>query len=539
MHYPTSSPPVLTEEERDDIRYIIQKATKGQACTMDLTDPREYRFYKRQLELGGITQELFPQTHQVVEQLARGEGRLATDQTQGAMVNPGSPVNVISQIASQDNGVNYITAAMSSIPGGTYDTTITIGLYDENLNLIGPLNSQKQSGNGTGFSVSTTGQFPTPIPPQGRMLYSIASIQYTTAGGSTLDNVVTDTFNFPKEINNIDPRDINKDNVIKVCLTRTAPDCDYAHNYNGTVEIPIQGNILYFGSIDVDNNGKPVNASNVIQIIRTDQGGNPLTPPSGFNFFNDPNTRVSGATLSWNLSWVSFGTANFNSGDQVYYVFSVVVQVGGQDVTAFITNAPSTVVPGQTALNTLKIPAMVVVYGCLSADSLISMADGTGKRVADVEAGDRVMSNAAGVALTVEDTVEGTEQEPMIRIMDEEGHSLLITAGHPVCTKNGIRLARQLEIGDEVLTSKGSSLITGLSEEMYPGIVYNLNVGLPGDGVDLTTDNTTFIASGIIVGDGRMQRYYGNLVRATREDVLQRIPVEWHQDYLNSLSLPD
>lgn len=178
---------------------------------------------------------------------------------------------------------------------------------------------------------------------------------------------------------------------------------------------------------------------------------------------------------------------------------------------------------------------MVVLYGCLSADSTILMADGTEKRIADIETGDQVISDAAGIVLTVEDKVEGTEEEPMIRIADEAEHSLLITSGHPLCTTNGIRLARQLQLGDTVLTRDGSSVITGLSEEMYTGKVYNLSVGLPEDGVELTTDNTTFIADGILVGDARMQRYYGDLVKATPEEVLQRIPPEWHQDYLNSL----
>lgn len=524
-------PPVLSPEEREDIRYIIEKSQKGIARTMDLTDPREYRFYKKQLELGGLTPDRFPQTFKVVEDLAAGRGLLDEASLD---INVGAPVNVISQIASTD-GQNYTTSAMSSIPGGTTNTSIIIGLYDVNNNAIGPLGSGQQSGDGKGFSVGTTGNFGSPMPAGGRQLYSIASVQYTVSGNTTLKNVVTDTFNFPDEINNINPRDIRNDNKIVVCLTRSSPDCDYSNAFSGNVQIPIQGNIVYFGNIDVDGSNKPVNASNIIQIVRIDGGGNPLTPPAGFNFFNDPKTIASGKTLTWDLSWMSFGTPNFNSGDTVYYIFSVVVQVGGQDVTAFITNAPSSVVPGQTQMNTLKLSPMIVYYGCLAADAAITMEDGSTKLIADVKEGDRIISNSNGTILTVKDLTQGVEEEPMIRIVDADGHSLLLTEGHPVCTTGGVLLARQLEPGHELLTANGSSAITAVSKEDYGGIVHNLRVGIPDDGVELKVDNTSFIASGIVVGDAEMQQHYGAQAKKTVDEVLRRIPKEWHTDYLNSL----
>jgi len=524
---------LFSKQDREDLLYMISKATNGIAREMDLTDKREYRYYKRQLELSGITPKLFPQTHKVIEMAARNVGLADMNAT----ADNGTPVNVVAEIASRDNGVNYETTVLSSIPGGTHDTTITARLHDENMNPIGPISVKKDSGGGKGLYVNATGSFTSPIPPGGRRLYAVATIQYTNAEGTHKLNVFSTTVNFPKEINNTDPRDINLDGKIKVCLTRSDNDCDYRHDQHDIVRIPVKGNIVYFGNIDVDANNRPVNATNVLEVARTDEGGSPLTPPPGFNFFTDPKTIVSGAVLSWDLGWVNFDKPNFNSGDNVYYIFSVVLQVGGQSVTAFITNAPSSVVPGQTEMNTLQIPPMVVVYGCLAAKTKILMADGSTKPISKVNAGDRIISNMQGGVLTVVDTVEGTEAKPMIRITCQNGNSTLLTDGHPIVTMKGIKLARQLKVGDRLPTRDKSTNITELTWENYTGIVYNLNVGNKTDKVKLGADNTTFIADGIMVGDGHMQSYYGDLVKSLKKEVLKRIPEEWHIDYLNSKKL--
>ena len=526
----------LTEQDRDDLRYIIQKSTNGVARTMNLRDAREERFYRRQLELAGITRELFPQTHKTVDDAVANEDTLlfAARQATGA-----SPVDVIAQIASKDKGKTYETVVLSSVPGGTINTTITLGLYDENINRIGDLAPGQQVNGGKGFTVSARGAFDTPIPAGGRQVYSIATVQYTTSAGTTRKNLVTSSFNFPHEINNVDPRDINNDGLIKVCLTRRDNDCDYWHQWVGKVQIPVKGSILYFGDIDVDANNKPVSATSKIQIARTDQGGDPLTPPAGFDFFDDPNTVVSGKTISWNLSWLTFDKPNFSSGDKIYYIFILKVQVSGKDVTAFITNAPSSIAPGQNGLNTLKIPEMEVVYGCLAADTKVILADGTGKAIRDIQVGEKVKSDAGGAVLTVGNTVEGTEEDPMIRITDDQEHSLLLTGSHPVPTPQGMKLAKELVPDDEVFVESGMSRIVKLEEEQYDGTVYNLHVGLPEDEVDLTHDNRTHFADGILVGDGRTQRHYGILFRQRKEDVLAAIPEEWHADYLNSLKLDE
>lgn len=109
--------------------------------------------------------------------------------------------------------------------------------------------------------------------------------------------------------------------MIKICLTRDDGDCDYRTSYDqdGTVKVPIKGNITYFGKIDL-NNGQAVNATNTIYLIRTCAGGDPITPLGGYNIFNSPATRINGDNISWDLNWLKFNRVDFESGEQVYYV---------------------------------------------------------------------------------------------------------------------------------------------------------------------------------------------------------------------------
>ncbi|WP_461211632.1 hypothetical protein, partial [Desulfocurvus sp. DL9XJH121] len=83
---------------------------------------------------------------------------------------------------------------------------------------------------------------------------------------------------------------------------------------DGTVKVPIKGNITYFGNIDLSN-GKPVNASNTIYLIRTRAGGDPITPYGGYNIFNSSATRISGNNITWDLDWLKFNRVDFESGE--------------------------------------------------------------------------------------------------------------------------------------------------------------------------------------------------------------------------------
>lgn len=534
----------VSEFDKQDIAHIISRSRNNEFMLFDFSDDKQYRFYKRQLELAGFSADRYNQLFKSIEDTrTRGLQKDASD-TNGFSMRQNSNtewVNVITQINTTD-GLNYSASALSSIPGGTVITTMTLGIYDENYNLLGSV-SKIMDCTEKVVTLTAHGKFNTAMPSEGRQLYAIATYQYELPnGGGTVKGVVcVSTFNIPKEIRNISPTQLvahAKQKLIKVCLTRDDGDCDYKKKYEGKVEIPIKGSIVYFDNIDpieYDGQGKPSNASWTIQIARTDEGGNPITPPEEFEFFKDINTKINNNILSWDLGWLKFAPPNFNTGDRVYYIFNVTIRTNGKDVTAFITNAPSDYVPGSTFFNTLTIAPMEVVYGCLAAGTKVRMFDGTEKNIEEIKVQEKIISNQKGIGLTVENTIIGTEDKPMMRIFDDKGHSLLLTDGHPVITDSGVLLAKQLKVGDNVITEDGIGKLTEILTEFYDGQIWNLHVGVPEDGIELTDQNRTHFANGILVGDGVMQRIYEKKYRQDMKNIVKKVPEKWIQDYYNYL----
>jgi len=366
------------------------------------------------------------------------------------------------------------------------------------------------------------------MPPDGRDILSIGTMKWVDEGTGTthLQNVFVGSSRFPKQINNISPVDVNRDGEIVVCLTRQDATCDYFKQYDGTVQVPIKGSIVYNSPIDMEN-GKPKNASNVIEIARAIEGGNPIKPPAGFNFFDV--ATVDGSTITWDLGWLSFGAANFDTGDKVYYVFNVTLDAGGQEVTAYITNAPSSYTPGSNMFNTSFIDPMIIMYGCLALGTLVIMEDGTLKPIEEVVVGDIVQSQN-GSTLMVKSTVVGVEERPMCKIETEAGHSVLMSDGHPVITKRGVTLAKHLQVNDTVFTQEGTTDIIGIEKVHFPKSVHNLQLAPQSPEKELDIDQNTLFAGGILVGDQKMQWLYNSPQQQTIEDVLANADKKWHQD---------
>ncbi len=520
----------FTKEEKEDFAHVLGLSRANVARDVDLTDPRQKRFYLSQLRVSGVHSKDHPELYRRIEKIATGEMAMAS-----SVANPsGQPVNVIGQLsAASAAGQVWDTSAISSIAGGTTVTKITLGLYDGDYNLIGTAKTVDQYTAGQSVTVQATGDFGSPMPAAGREVISLATIHWTDEVGAAthLQNVFVSSINFPKQINNQSPLDTNADNKIIVCLTRNGGNCDYSKAYAGKIEVPVQGSIVYNGNIDLVG-GKPVNATNLIEIARTVQGGNPISPPAGFDFFES--ATISGDTITWDFTWLDFGPANFTSGDQVYYVFSVTLDVGGQQVIAFITNAPSSYTPGGNQFNTILIDPMYIYFGCMAAGTRIAMGDGTEKPIELVEVGDTVVSNLEGNLLRVENTVTGTEEDPMILVKTSNGLEVLLTDGHPVITKRGVTLAKQLRIDSQVLTQNGWSTLTGLDKIDYSDTVHNLQLAPINDTDQHERDQNTMFAGGIQVGDQQMQWHYNSPSQQTIEDLLANTDEVWHKDIMSS-----
>lgn len=136
---------------------------------------------------------------------------------------------------------------------------------------------------------------------------------------------------------------------------------------------------------------------------------------------------------------------------------------------------------------------------CFTADTKILMADGSQKRIAEVQKGDVVMGEG-GSLNTVEKAASYDKIDSIYKINDGD---YFVTGGHPFKTTVGWKAMRptatsdshrdlnvtELHVGDRIITREGTETVFAITFMEMPVTVYNLAV----DG------NDTFFANGYLV----------------------------------------
>jgi len=540
---PAAPPAAMSNADRADHKAVTKWAGNGRSVQFDMTNPLHYRFYRKQLALAGLNETTSPQLFRAIEAARQRKGPMAMAAAAGDGTGGPIPVNFIADL-STSNQQNFTSNALSSIPGGSEVTVLTLGIYDQNSNPLGTIASTQSFNEGTDTTVAATGALSTRPPGPTPVTATMTSYYQDKQGNPyQVGQSVTTTY-FPQTIVSTAPN--SSTNQIKVCLNRSQVfadctyDCSHALNCNQTppsttnMVFPVIGSVTYNGNIDPIRfqNGQPTNAFNSTTVTMIDPstgGGCPMNLST--SFFSDPNTIVNGATLSWNMNPAQFGTACYQQNTSATYAFSTYVEINSNVVWAFINNTGTT--PTQ---NTLQIPAMYIALGCIAEGSRVTMADGSERRIEAFDSRERVLSDAAKRVLTVDNISRGIEIDPMVRIKTARGLELLLTKGHPVVTADGVRVAKRLKIGDSVVTLEGSDTLISVTREKFDGTVWNLDLGTAEDHLVRTNTNTTFFANGILVGDGHMQAYWEREDRRNKQSVLDALPKEWHQDYFNWLA---
>lgn len=95
-----------------------------------------------------------------------------------------------------------------------------------------------------------------------------------------------------------------------------------------------------------------------------------------------------------------------------------------------------------------QIPNIIIKWGCLLGDTLIRMADGSCRKLRDVQIGEQVMGSD-GAAHTVENTWSGPEESYYI-LKTEKGREVKTSPSHPFLTETGWKKAADLQPGDNM-----------------------------------------------------------------------------------------
>ncbi|WP_125782156.1 Hint domain-containing protein [Pseudoalteromonas rubra] len=182
-------------------------------------------------------------------------------------------------------------------------------------------------------------------------------------------------------------------------------------------------------------------------------------------------------------------------------------------------------------------------YSCLAKGSLILLPNGQTQAIETLNIGDLVLGASEfdtkhQETLRIADISVGVEHLPMIKLTTSDGEVLMLTESHPVVLANGEpEWALNVKKGDEIQTHDGLATIAQYEKVDYRDKVYNLKLERA-EGTTAKGESFAMFANGISVGDLAMQAENEfDTYKETVDDVLNRIPSEWHTDYLNSLEI--
>jgi len=134
--------------------------------------------------------------------------------------------------------------------------------------------------------------------------------------------------------------------------------------------------------------------------------------------------------------------------------------------------------------------------GCFAKGTKIATAKDVELPIEKLHAGDRVML-ADGRTSRIQRLVAGPEAKPMVAFETADGRKIMVTNEHPMATKAGLKLAKDVMISDELKTAEGKFvLIQNISQKKYTEHVYNFE--LEGSGKDA---DHLVIADGLVSGE--------------------------------------
>lgn len=151
------------------------------------------------------------------------------------------------------------------------------------------------------------------------------------------------------------------------------------------------------------------------------------------------------------------------------------------------------------------IPYIRIIYGCLSKDSMILMADGCYRRIDSLKIGDMIRAGKCGDDFNVVENIWRGEERTLYKIQTRT-HCISASNSHPILTTKGVVKAGCLEIDMEVCCLGGSiEKIISIDQIDYNDVVYNLDLQIK--------TNSFFISNGVVVGDMRLQ----NMIPSSQE----------------------
>lgn len=549
----------MSEVEHSTHRYVMDMLRPHVPHTLDLSDDRQYEFLKSHLQRAGLSTDTHPDVFDTIE-TAR-QNHQADGAAPERLVNqpdysaPGTwgATSIITSLGIDSANKVATASALTATPSYVTRNYQILTLWDM-TNPSSPVQIASTTNDiplgGTYDEIVVSGQIAGGIDAEVVFLNSIVPATddensnlkagrpafFVQASGTT--QLTRDSANDPiQPLSVTNPVTTSGRPYVKVALNRTSqqqPDCDYIYQTGSSGPTPI---------VAIGGQGTAVwDPNSPIQVPLADSGPTPnffafltLTKPgSGGIFISNQTSLVqyfsvsNGSTLTWDFSPYNFGqAAPWSAGDTVDYYLSVGVLIGNNTSYSTLTVSVQPCDPNDNSC--FQVLPIIFVWGCLAAGTAVLLADGSSVNVEDVVPGMSVAAGRDGRRLQVAETFIGREQDPLIRLSTGSGRTVLVTAEHPLVTDGGMKLARDLRLGDSVMTVAGAEIIVATTNESHVGAVYNLALRTA-DASAPPIEDATHFANGFLVGDHRAQSVVASRFYAGRSQ-LDRHVRAWEQHF--------
>ena len=546
------------------LQQLRKQVASSAGIVLDLSDDQHYNAVMHRLTTVGKTKSNSPYLFRRLEEMRKNGSDYANKST--ALEGVG---HFFEEVVTDNTANDYSATAFGTFPGGTVYTYIDSGVYDEDWLPLGGISQTEFAEEflaGTEVRATSAGSFHNPNTEIIICIRadSLKCMEFDTGvdedgdGNNELgfECMFTSqklTCQTPKELIIEEPHnepkgDTAQEKVITVCLDRdwltNAYDCEHSMiNTGGRLKMPLKGEAEFSRTIStsavVDDAGVtkqvPTNGNASFSLSLPGYGGT-CEAELQTDFWLHANTRVvdgvkANSKVVWDIAAADFGSRCFRHQEKVYFHMSLRVHLpffGWQQVfitpnTAFYENGSEV------------FPRIRFAYSCFAEGTKITMSSGQGLAIEDVSI-DQQMRTHTGQPMRVLDTSIGVERQPMVRIVDDAGHELLITEGHPLITEGRqIRAAGMLKVGDRVITDSGVTTLVQVAREDYDGHVYNVLLDGNHDGSELINgSSSTLFANGFLAGDASLQNVSQAALSQDQNQRLQNVPQQWQKDYVNS-----
>lgn len=338
---------------------------------------------------------------------------------------------------------------------------------------------------------------------------------YHYIGGDTQGVLVEGGVNIVKEFTIKDPkyRDEKKDNGDIIVLYAREPGdsetntWDYKFPNNQAQKKKVKTMLNFQGSITVKEDYEILGFADAGDLLALYYMG--LNEPNAtyncatgsvgqfFTISSDKRTCTFNYDKDWHCD-LDISTYTSSCVQKLYGNFHLYIKDknGIRRTVNFIVQ--STTQSGQTYFTSegevVYLPLIAIRWGCFHKQTRIRMADGSEKPVCEIVKGDMVLTGD-GQPQRVKLVHSGPEEE-LVCLQTEDGMELLVTAGHPVRTTEGVLRAENIRPQSELVAFDGRGHAVKYAFVCpYDDIVYNLELD----------ESKEVIANGILSGDYIMQ----------------------------------